>query len=177
MLDRLNCPIMMINKMKKPLDFWSNDNRFGLRISAPEVDLMLDLCERSGLVETGGILIGEYTPALDCAVVTEITPPPPDSKRGRYSFLRGVKGLKNKLKSLWKEKSVFYLGEWHFHPEGTPDPSRTDLAGIKGIAESPKYKCPEPILLIIGGTLPNNWHIRTFVFLRNGVLLELHQLD
>lgn len=163
--------------MKKPLEFWSKDNRFGLHISAPELDLLLELSEKSGLVETGGILIGEYTPALDCAVVMEITPPPPDSKRGRYWFVRGVKGLRSKLKALWKEKTGFYLGEWHFHPGGDPDPSETDLIGIKGISESPKYKCPEPILLIIGGSLPDNWSIRAFVFLRNDSLLELHQLD
>jgi hypothetical protein len=71
----------------------------------------------------------------------------------------------------------FYLGKWHFHPERAPNPSGKDLAGIKGIAKSSKYKCPEPIFLIIGDSLPYDWRIRTFVFLRNGSLLELHQLN
>lgn len=163
--------------MKKPLEFWSKDNRFGLRVFVPEMDLLLRLCEESGLVETGGILIGKYTAALDCAVVTEVTPPSPDSKRGRYWFMRGVKGLREKLRALWKERSGFYLGEWHFHPEGAPKPSETDFVGIKGIAESSKYKCPEPILLIIGGSFPDNWQIRVFVFQRDKSLLELHWLD
>jgi integrative and conjugative element protein (TIGR02256 family) len=163
--------------MNKPLEFWSNDNQFGLRILTPEMNLLLQLCEQSGLVETGGILIGKYSSALDCAVVTEVTPPPSDSKRGRYWFVRGVKGLKSKLKDLWTVKREFYLGEWHFHPAGAPDPSGRDIAGMRGISESSKYKCPEPILLIIGGSFPNNWQIRAFVFQRNRSFLELHRLN
>lgn len=63
------------------------------------------------------------------------------------------------------------------HPEGAPDPSGTDYTGIKGIAESTKYKCPEPIMMIIGGSLSEGWHIRVFVFQQNKSLLELYQLD
>ena len=58
-----------------------------------EVGLLLKTCAESVLVETGRILIGKYTVARDCKVVTEVTPPAPDSKRGRYWFVRGVKGL------------------------------------------------------------------------------------
>jgi integrative and conjugative element protein (TIGR02256 family) len=163
--------------MRNPVEFWSKDNRFGLRIFASEMNLLLDFCEKSGLVETGGILIGKYTSAHDCAVVSEVTPPPLDSKRGRFWFKRGVRGLRNKLKTLWDEKSVYYLGEWHFHPEGAPDPSETDFNSLKGISESSKYNCPEPLLIIIGGSFPENWNIRVFVFLQNKSLLELQQID
>lgn len=163
--------------MDKPLEFWSDSNQFGMRIFEPEIDLLLQLCKQSGSVETGGILIGTYSPALDCAVVSEVTPPPPDSRRGRYWFIRGIKGLKSKLKFLWNKKQKFYLGEWHFHPGGVPQPSCRDIDGMRGISESPKYKCPEPILLIVGGSFPDDWQIRVFAFQRKKAFLELHRLN
>ncbi len=78
---------------------------------------------------------------------------------------------------MWEEQTSFYLGEWHFHPKEAPDPSEIDRAGIKGISESPRYRCPEPVLLIIGGSLLDDWRIRAFVFQRNSSLLELYRLD
>lgn len=127
---------------------------------------MLKLCGRSSPRETGGILLGRYSNALDYALVTSITKAPSDSRSGRTWFVRGVRGLQSKIDNMWRRKQGYYLGEWHFHPFGEPSPSGTDSSQMREIARSPQYRCPEPILLIIGGDPPNNWTARAFIFLR-----------
>lgn len=150
----------------KSLEFWSGDSRFGLKLSEQSVAELLRLCESASPRETGGILLGHYSTAHDCALVTAVTDAPADSKSGRTWFIRGVRGLQRKLDALWRRQRDYYLGEWHFHPGGAPCPSQTDSDQMQEIAEAEQYHCPEPVLLIIGGSPPLEWSARTFVFRR-----------
>jgi integrative and conjugative element protein (TIGR02256 family) len=114
-------------------------------------------------IETGGILIGNYTPSLDVAVIDEVTNAPIDSKSGTSWFLRGVQGLQSKLHLFWLSSNKhYYLGEWHYHPHGLPVPSRTDIDQMIRIATSKKYKCPEPVLLLAGGNT-GSFQIKAYV--------------
>ena len=61
------------------LEFWSPDRQFGLKIPEEKIALLLAMCAQSTPHETGGILIGFYTTARDCAVVTAISRAPSDS--------------------------------------------------------------------------------------------------
>jgi len=159
------------------IEFWSQNNEYGIRLFEPEINSMLRLCEESQSIETGGVILGKYTTALDCAVVTEITPPPSDSRRGSSWFRRGTRGLEKKLAKLWKTDKEYYLGEWHFHPGGSATLSGTDQRGMQGISETPGYKCPEPILIIIGGSFPNAWEIRAYIFKPGSPFIELNSLN
>jgi proteasome lid subunit RPN8/RPN11 len=58
------------------LGFWTPDHRFGLKIAADVVEAILGHCRDARDVETGGILIGEYTDLHDCALVHQVTGPP-----------------------------------------------------------------------------------------------------
>jgi integrative and conjugative element protein (TIGR02256 family) len=136
----------------KELCLRSVDNRFGIRLQAAHVASLMAECQRAGNQETGGILIGHYSRDHAMAFVTEVTSAPIDSKRGNTWFDRGVRGLKRKLQLSWRKASAFYLGEWHFHPGAPPNPSPVDSAQMAEIGTSPHYACPEPILLIVGGT-------------------------
>jgi integrative and conjugative element protein (TIGR02256 family) len=158
----------------KNMEFWSLDNRYGLRIFASELSLMLELCRKSGSFETGGVFFGKYTTAHDCAVITEILGPSDDSESGGTWFKRGIKGLKKKIDSLWINRNEYYLGEWHYHPSSEPEPSPTDKNQMQQIAESLKYNCPEPILVIVGGSVPNDWKIQAYVFRRSRSLIKLY---
>lgn len=160
----------------KCLEFWSKDDIFGLRISYSDLENMLECCRKSFPDETGGILVGSYTKSLDCAVVESITGPPRDSQRGRTWFKRGIKGLQKILKNYWK-RNRFYIGEWHFHPNGEPSPSNTDKNQLKIICESKDYDCSAPVLVILGGNLPDDWKIRAFVSPRDGNFQELFVND
>lgn len=104
--------------------------------------------------------------------MSDVSRAPRDSKSGTTWFYRGIAGLQAWLYRLWEEER-YYLGEWHFHPSARPVPSDTDLRQIKEISESPKYCCPEPVLLIIGGTPSSAWEVAAYVSPRSYALVEL----
>lgn len=145
-------------------EFWSADRRFGLRVGEQAAARLLQFAVRSDRKETGGILVGFYTEALDCAVVTAVSGPPADSQSTKTWFARGVRGLQRWLERLWRTEGDYYLGEWHAHPGSAPDPSPRDIEQMKQIATSELYRCPEPVLLIIGGDPQRHCEARAFVF-------------
>ena len=155
------------------LEFWSEDHRFGLQIAKKTMSYILKMCAVSKAYETGGILVGFYTTAHDCAVVTAASKAPSDSQSGRTRFMRGVRGLQRWLEYLWHRRHHYYLGEWHFHPYGLPYPSQTDIEQMSRIADAVHYGCPEPILLIVGGNPTAKWDVKVYVCPRGECPVEL----
>lgn len=139
--------------------------QFGIRIPLTVLRQVIGWCEEGEGHETGGVLIGRYAEGQRVAVVTEALPAPADSKGGPTWFVRGVRALNAKLKRRWNSGRGYYLGEWHYHPGGVPVPSKPDCAQMRSISESASYSCPEPVLLIIGGT-PPDFDVRSYVFPR-----------
>src|SRR5438874_5552195 len=90
------CALSMRLRMPD-LDFWSNDRSFGLHVGEEPMWNILWLCGRSGSCETGGILVGHYTDAHNCAVVTAVSGPTADSNSGKTTFYRGTRGLQKWL--------------------------------------------------------------------------------
>lgn len=168
-------------KNKKPFNFeaWSLDKKYGLRIPTKVIQKMLNLCLISGRKETGGILIGYYNRRHDCAIAIDCSAPPVDSKFGKNYFYRGVHGLQKLLKKLWNlTHRRYYLGEWHFHPFGVPEPSEVDIGQLKNNAENPSYHCPEPVMFIVGGNPNKEWMCKSLVYHRKkGVIKLLKQYE
>lgn len=156
------------------LDFRSRDGRFALRVGEEEVGRVLAHCLAAAPRETGGILIGFYDSDHRVAEVVRATPAPADSRRGRTWFVRGVRGLQSLVNRVWRQNRHYYLGEWHFHPYGSPAPSQDDKDQLNKIANEASYHCPEPVLLIIGGDPAGVWTARAFVFRRGEAHVELH---
>jgi integrative and conjugative element protein (TIGR02256 family) len=159
------------------LKFRSTDGRFGLQIDSAHLTSILGFCKLSVRVETGGILVGFYSQDHNNAIVTAVIGAPADSIFGRNWFYRGVRGLQCYLERLWIGKRHYYLGEWHFHPGGKPTPSRIDIGQMTEIARTPKYRCPEPVLLIIGmdpEKHPLTDCIRVYVVVNSGTTIQLH---
>ncbi|WP_051398046.1 Mov34/MPN/PAD-1 family protein [Runella limosa] len=152
--------------------FKSKDGRFAVEVSQSIQKNIESYSAISGKNETGGILIGNYKWNQTLAVISEITGPPSDSKMGLTWFKRGIRGLKQLIERSWI-KGHYYIGEWHFHPYASPNPSRQDIQEMKNIATSKIYNCPEPILLIIGGCV-DNFKLRVFVSLGKNQLIELY---
>jgi integrative and conjugative element protein (TIGR02256 family) len=155
------------------LEFWSEDHRFGLKVAKETMTHILKMCAASKANETGGILVGFYTPAHDCAVVAAASKAPSDSQSGRMRFVRGVRGLQRWIELLWRRRQHYYLDEWHFHPDGLPYPSHTDIEQMRRIAEAVHYRCPEPVLLIVGGNPTAKWEARAYVFPRGKSPVDL----
>lgn len=99
--------------------------------------------------ETGGILIGQYDQTRTTAIVRCVTKAPKDSVATPSTFQRGTRGLDALLKRAWR-RGLYYLGEWHFHPERLPHASGTDDSQMEQFAKTEHMQCPEPLLLIVG---------------------------
>lgn len=151
--------------------FTSADGRFSVRLPGEALGLMLGHAAAAGWRdETGGVLIGRYVDNQRTAAVTEVTGPPRGSSWGRTWFNRGRGDLGAVFRRRWLE-GTYYLGEWHTHPGGTPDPSQDDVEAMRMIAGNPGYACPEPVLLILGGGA-KNWTLAAMV-VDNGNLVQL----
>ena len=105
----------------------------------------------------GGSSLVSIQKSRDWAVVTGVSGAPSDSSAGTIWFHRGTAGLQKWLFRLWQGKHHYYLGEWHFHPNGLAYPSHVDIDQMHTIATAESYRCPEPILLLIGGDPQERW--------------------
>lgn len=155
----------------------NEDDSFGVKIKEELISIIYNMCRQSYPKETGGILIGNYSPDLKRAVVTIVTGAPTDSKGGKTWFHRGTKGLQQLLDDVWKKQGAFYLGEWHYHPNGAPTPSSYDISEMKQISKNKAYNCPEPILIIAGSRSPDDWNIGTYVFVNGKKYYSLKLLN
>lgn len=155
--------------------FTSKDSKYKFLLQDKIFRSMLRYVRNSEDMETGGILIGSYSQDTSTAIVTKITGPPKDSRRGFSWFERGLKGLQKLLNKRWLNHE-YYLGEWHYHPLSAPTPSFQDLYQMRVISSSKSYHCPEPILMIIGGDAIT-YDISVFVTLPHGLTMELIKND
>jgi len=123
--------------------------------------------------ETGGVLCGYYTEDKVSAVITDFLEPTKDSILGRASFVRGIFGLKEMLDEKWKE-GKYYLGDWHLHPYSSPSESGQDVSQLIQNSRDGSLKCPEPIMVIIGGK--TNMEINLYICFY-GVVKECIEID
>jgi integrative and conjugative element protein (TIGR02256 family) len=161
------------------MEFQSDDKRYGLKLDSNNIARMISLCSAAIPNETGGIIVGFYSFSHDYGIVTGISSPPTDSRNGRIWFQRGLSGLQSWLERLWGTKRHYYIGEWHFHPFAEPNPSKTDINQLEQISSSKSYRCPEPVLIIIGGdpSKINLCAINVYVFIKDyNSLIALHSV-
>lgn len=150
-------------------EFRSADRRFGLIIGNRRLARLYARCAAAHPMETGGVLIGRYNKRRDTAIVALASGPPPDSENGRSQFYRGTQGLNTLLARRWARQE-YYLGEWHYHPDGVARPSAADIRQMQEIAGDLASNCPEPVLLIIGAGPVITAH----VFPRDGAAVQLN---
>jgi integrative and conjugative element protein (TIGR02256 family) len=126
------------------------DESFNVTVKNEHIQEINLYLKKTKINETGGILIGYYSEDFKTAHITMVTGPPKDSKSGPTWFHRGTKGLKKLLLKKW-EYQEFYIGEWHFHPDGPVEPSPQDIKQMIEISVSRRYNCPEPLMIIVAG--------------------------
>lgn len=146
------------------LKYLNNGGSFGVVITDKMVNDIFEKCKCSYPNETGGILIGQYSNELKLAHITIVTGAPRDSKMGKRWFHRGTSKLQRILDEAWDEQGDYYLGEWHYHPDGAPEPSFYDIKEMKKISNNKNYNCPEPILIIAGHVSFSDLDIGVHVF-------------
>ncbi|MBZ9801102.1 Mov34/MPN/PAD-1 family protein [Mesorhizobium sp. ES1-6] len=132
-------------------------------LSSRAIAGMVEAAVKAGRCETGGILIGCYGADRWNADIVEATPRPRGSLSGWFWFQRSKHGLASLLEDRWR-LGFHYLGEWHFHPGGAPTPSGPDIRAMRRIASDEVYRCPSPILVILGGQPKTRWSISATLF-------------
>lgn len=153
-----------------------------MRFANADIDLhieieesLLDKLYQHGLLhypnEYGGLLIGHYSDDHKTAIVLE-TVLPKRYRASRFYFERGSEGMKESLQAYYKqEPKVFYLGEWHTHPDGPIKPSCRDKATMAELVIHDNVYINSPVLLILGVS-QNNYHIGFYIQHKN----KLHLL-
>lgn len=151
-----------IEKEMNNIFFQDEHQRYNVTLRHKCYKQMLYYSDKANPYETGGILIGNYSKDLTTANILQITPPPKNSNHKRNSFYRSSIKLKKILDIAW-EQGYYYLGEWHYHPNSIPIPSNIDIKQMIDFSKAKSLKCPEPILVIIGGNR-TDWKITLSVF-------------
>ncbi|WP_315823498.1 Mov34/MPN/PAD-1 family protein [Paraflavitalea speifideaquila] len=99
--------------------------------------------------EFGGLLLGRYTSDNKVVIVEDIILPQ-KYKSSKYCFERGSEGLKEILELKYNASpSLIYVGEWHTHPDGPADPSRTDIKAMSELANDKNVLITNPVLMIL----------------------------
>ena len=165
---------MNIEKIETFKYYKSFNGSSGVKLPDQELEYIHSLCMNSYPYETGGILIGRYSDDLKWAEITTITGAPAESKQTLCSFVRSTRGIITKLKRAW-QKQQYYLGEWHYHPNASPKPSALDLKTMVNLSKDEDLGCPEPILLVIGGS-SSNWLQYIGVYVKEQEI-ELYEIN
>ncbi len=102
--------------------------------------------------ETGGILIGSFDFFRKICYVVDILRAPVDSKEYPTAFIRGSKGLKKQIQHIEKFSvgNLYYIGEWHSHPNNNTNASTDDRILLKSISEFTNAECNPGVMIIVG---------------------------
>jgi len=129
--------------------------------------VMIARARQSHPCETGGIVAGvdiEETTAL----IVNARDPPRDSIEEPTRFLRGTEKVDEWLKNARDSMGIHYLGEWHYHPSGTPELSADDIDSMRDITFNEDYACKNPLLFVLGGDESAGYTMNVFIFYQDG---------
>ena len=122
-------------------------------IVPPEVlEVMTKMARAASPDETGGTLVGHYSSDMREAFVEQALGVRTGARSSRTAFYRPPDSDDGQLAEIYHASSglTHYLGEWHTHPNAGPNPSRKDLATLRGLARSASVATDTPILIILG---------------------------
>ena len=105
-----------------------NDPAWQVRLVGGLSRQLATLLEEAAPAETGGLLVGFVDSRAKTVYVTRALPAPPDSVGDPGRFIRGVVKVPEALSRIAEHTGgvLHYVGDWHSHPGGSPDLSRTD---------------------------------------------------
>lgn len=126
----------------------------GIVLAKAADDRIKALAESRSDRETGGVLVG-YVDGSGIVHVEDVSDSGPGAVERRDWFERDrehCQAFVDEAASRLGDRGQ-YIGEWHTHLVVEPEPSERDIESLTGIAETPGYLNPEPIMLI-GGVDP-----------------------
>jgi integrative and conjugative element protein (TIGR02256 family) len=101
-------------------------------------------------LETGGVLIGHINKNGEF-VIRKATLPGTNAIKTESYFLKDEEFTQKELENAFQNfgSKGLYLGEWHYHPQGTNLPSGTDIKSLTEIAKQDTYRIDSPLLIIL----------------------------
>jgi integrative and conjugative element protein (TIGR02256 family) len=105
-------------------------------------------------IETGGVLIG-YREDGRKYVILRASKPGSNAIRTKTRFEKDEEYCQKELLDAFTElgEKGLYLGEWHYHPAGSNEPSGLDIKSLTEIAAQDNYRIDRPIMIIMSPTL------------------------
>lgn len=107
--------------------------------------------------ETGGILLGRGPDSAGLVCVEIAGDAGPNAKRHRAFFSRDLAHARALARSAWDQSRAVWVGEWHTHTFGPPEPSQRDLATYAHLLEAPQLEFQVFVSIIVAAGSHNNW--------------------
>lgn len=134
-----------------PMCYYCNINyKAEICIKKKELEFIQSLVANNPKIETGGVLAG-YIDEKSNFQITNASAPGPNATCTPTKFEKDVEYCQHFLDQLsmqWDGK-IFYLGEWHSHPNKNNKPSNTDLKSLTDISYQKEYVTDKPIMIIL----------------------------
>ena len=112
--------------------------------------------------ETGGVLIGSFDVQRKIVYIVDTILSPPDSIEWPTVYIRGAKGLKERVDEIQKTTAEMldYVGEWHSHPDGcSTKPSEDDIKAFTWLAEMMDVYGLPALMVIAGDQNQQFWYL------------------
>jgi integrative and conjugative element protein (TIGR02256 family) len=103
--------------------------------------------------ETGGLLCGYIVPGGANIVIEHLIGPGPLAQHSRSRFVPDHLAQEQALAILYRDSGriTTYLGDWHSHPRGGRQLSRTDRDTLLRISNHAEARVSEPLMCILVG--------------------------
>lgn len=97
--------------------------------------------------EAGGQLFARFGEQM--IRIERATGPRPTDRRGRRTFVPNRLAERREIKRMFK-KELYYVGDWHTHPEPQPTPSGTDISSVKDMFRKSRHGLASFVIVIVG---------------------------
>jgi len=114
--------------------------------------------------ETGGILLGYWSPKEDQVVIIVSTRPGPRAHHDLVKFVPDDEYQEHEIERVYAEsgRRHVYLGDWHSHPDGEAALSRQDRKTLRAIAAHRAACLRHPLMGILAGG--RSWDLKIWKF-------------
>ena len=97
--------------------------------------------------EAGGQLFARFDgPVIR---IERATGPRPTDRRGRRIFVPNRLAERREIKRMFKEE-LYYVGDWHTHPEPQPMPSGKDIGSFQDMFRKSRHGLASFVMVIVG---------------------------
>ena len=99
--------------------------------------------------EAGGQLFAQITEDGNHWFVSSATGPRPNDKRSRFFFKPNRRSEQREIHAEF-EKGNHYVGDWHTHPQQSPQPSARDISSMAEMVQKSTHQLLGFLMVVVG---------------------------